>query len=178
MSKVREDLEGTVHAINQARERVVLKAGDKIPAGYFVGGHAVEGGDVKDQTPPWASTGTAASASAAATGQEAGREPESLSDVLDRLVSGGAEPQELLQLVAAHFEIELHSAPDGDDGGGSDEDAPLVIPPKAGTGSGADAWRAYAVEAVKRAGLNIAFDDAATRGDIIAALDDAKIATE
>lgn len=177
MSKVREDLEGTVHAINQARERVVLKAGDKIPAGYFVGGHAVEGGDVKDQTPPWAPTGTTASASAADTGQEGGREPESLPDVLDRLVVDGAEPQELLELVASHFEIELHSAPKGD-GGGSDEDAPLVIPPKAGTGSGADAWRAYAVEAVKRAGLNIEFDDAATRGDIIAALDDAKIATE
>lgn len=177
MSKVREDLEGTVHAINQVRERVVLKAGDKIPAGYFVGGHAVEGGDVKDQTPPWAPTGTTASASSAATGQDAGREPESLPDVLDRLVADGAEPQELLEQVASHFEIELHSAPDGDDGG-SGEEPQLTIPPKAGAGSGADAWRAYAVEAVKRAGLNIEFDASATRGDIIAALDDAKIATE
>ncbi len=177
MSKVREDLEGTVHAINQARERVVLKAGDKIPAGYFVGGHAVEGGDVKDQTPPWASTSTTASASAGDTEHGAGREPESLPDILDRLVTGGAEPQELLEQVASHFKIELHSAADGD-GGGSDEEPELIIPPKAGAGSGADAWRAYAVEAVKRAGLNIAFDDAATRGDIIAALDDAKIATE
>ncbi|MDD7930074.1 hypothetical protein [Microbacterium thalli] len=177
MSKVREDLEGTVHAINQARERVILKAGDKIPAGYFVGGHAVEGGDVKNQTPPWTSTGTTASASAASTEQGAGREPESLPDVLDRLVADGAEPQELLEQVAAHFEIELHGAPEGD-GGGSDEDAPLVVPPKAGAGSGADVWRAYAVEAAKRAGLKIAFDDAASRGDIIAALDDAKIATE
>lgn len=55
---------------------------------------------------------------------------------------------------------------------------PLVIPPKAGAGSGVDAWRAYAVEAIKRAGLNIAFDDAASRSDIIAALDAEKIATE
>jgi hypothetical protein len=177
MSKVRKDLEGTVLAFNEQGAFMSLAAGTEIPEGFFVGGHVVEGGDVKDQTPPWAPNGTTASAGAAATGQEAGREPESLSDVLDRLVAGGAEPQELLEQVASHFEIELHSAPEGD-GGGSDEDAPLVIPPKAGTGSGADAWRAYAVEAVKRAGLNIAFDDAATRGDIIAALDDAKIATE
>lgn len=177
MSKVREDLEGTVHAINQARERVVLKAGDKIPAGYFVGGHAVEGGDLKDQTPPWGSTDTTASANAAATDQDAGREPESLPAVLDRLVADGAEPQDLLAQVASHFEIELHGAPEGD-GGGSDEDAPLVIPPKAGAGSSADAWRDYATKATARAGLNIEFDAEASRGDIIAALDDAKIATE
>lgn len=177
MSKVREDLEGTVHAINQARERVVLKAGDKIPDGYFVGGHAVEGGDVTDQTPPWASIGPTASASAAATGQEAGREPETLPAVLDRLVADGAAPQELLEQVASHFKSELHSAPEGD-GEESGEDTPLVIPPKAGAGSSADAWRDYASKATARAGLNIEFDAEASRGDIIAALDDAKIATE
>lgn len=69
-----------------------------------------------------------------------------------------------------------NSADAGGDGGG--EESPLQVPPKAGAGSGADAWRAYAVEAAKRAGLNIELDDAASRGDIIAALDDAKIATE
>lgn len=57
------------------------------------------------------------------------------------------------------------------------QDAPLVVPPKAGAGSSVDAWRDYAEKATKAAGLNLDIADDATRADIIAALDDAKIAT-
>lgn len=54
----------------------------------------------------------------------------------------------------------------------------LVIPPKAGRGSSADAWRRYASEAAERADLKIEFDDDAKRDDIITALEEAKIPTE
>jgi len=54
----------------------------------------------------------------------------------------------------------------------------LVIPPKAGRGSSADAWRDYAGKAAERAGLKIEFDDDAKRDDIITALEEAKIPTE
>lgn len=54
----------------------------------------------------------------------------------------------------------------------------LVIPPKAGRGSNADAWRDYAGKAAERAGLKIEFDDDAKRDDIITALEEAQIPTE
>lgn len=54
----------------------------------------------------------------------------------------------------------------------------LVIPPKAGRGSSADAWRDYAGKAAERAGLKIEFDDDAKRDDIITALEEAQIPTE
>ncbi|MEV8023392.1 hypothetical protein [Microbacterium sp. NPDC080220] len=57
------------------------------------------------------------------------------------------------------------------------EDAGLTPPPKVGAGSGADAWREYAVKATAAAGLKLDIADDAKRADIIAALDDAKIAT-
>ncbi|RCL91800.1 MAG: hypothetical protein DBW62_00660 [Microbacterium sp.] len=53
MATVKSDLEGTVLAVNAINQYVTLAAGDTIPEGYFVGGHAVEGGDEDDQTPPW-----------------------------------------------------------------------------------------------------------------------------
>lgn len=54
----------------------------------------------------------------------------------------------------------------------------LVIPPKAGRGSSADAWRDYAGKAAETAGLRIEFDDDAKRDDIITALEEAQIPTE
>lgn len=52
------------------------------------------------------------------------------------------------------------------------------IPPKAGPGSGAKAWREYATEAVATAGLNIEIPSDASKSDIIEALDEAQIPTE
>ena len=54
----------------------------------------------------------------------------------------------------------------------------LVIPPKVGRGSSADAWREYAGKAAEKAGLRIEFDDDAKRDDIITALEEAQIPTE
>ncbi|SDG21727.1 hypothetical protein [Microbacterium sp. 77mftsu3.1] len=59
----------------------------------------------------------------------------------------------------------------------SEDAGSLTPPPKVGAGSGADAWRDYAVKATKAAGLNVDFAEDAKRGDIIQALEDAKIAT-
>lgn len=53
MATVKSDLVGTVLAVNAASQYKVLKAGDTIPEGYFVGGHAVQGGDPDDQVPSW-----------------------------------------------------------------------------------------------------------------------------
>ncbi|QJU54340.1 hypothetical protein SCB71_14435 [Herbiconiux sp. KACC 21604] len=58
------------------------------------------------------------------------------------------------------------------------EDGELVVPPMVGAGSSADAWKAYAVAAVAKAGQNIEFPEDAKRGDIIAALDEAGIQTK
>ena len=66
----------------------------------------------------------------------------------------------------------------GDATGTVPEGAALAVPPKAGPGSGTDAWRAYAVAAVKAKGLNVDISDTATRADIIEALDAAGIPTE
>lgn len=54
----------------------------------------------------------------------------------------------------------------------------LKIPAKGGPGSGAPAWRKYAAEATKAAGLNIEIPDEASRDDIIDALNAADIPTE
>lgn len=54
MATVRSDLVGTVLAVNATNQYQSLSAGDTIPDGYFVGGHAVQGGDPDDQIPPWA----------------------------------------------------------------------------------------------------------------------------
>jgi len=59
----------------------------------------------------------------------------------------------------------------------SEDAGSLVIPPKVGAGSGTDTWRAYAIEAGKRAGLKLDIAEDARRGDIIDALEAAKIAT-
>ena len=53
MATIREDLEGTVIAVNVLGEQVSLSAGDEIPEGYWVAGPAVEGGDPNDLRPPW-----------------------------------------------------------------------------------------------------------------------------
>ena len=53
MATVKNDLVGTVLAVNEVNQYKALAAGDTIPAGYWVGGHAVQGGDAEDQTPPW-----------------------------------------------------------------------------------------------------------------------------
>lgn len=57
MASVRNDLVGTVLAVNATNQYVSLAAGATIPEGYFVGGHAVQGGDPDDQIPPWGRTG-------------------------------------------------------------------------------------------------------------------------
>jgi hypothetical protein len=54
MATVRSDLVGTVLAVNATNQYQSLSAGDTIPDGYFVGGHAVQGGDPDDQIPSWA----------------------------------------------------------------------------------------------------------------------------
>jgi hypothetical protein len=63
------------------------------------------------------------------------------------------------------------------DGTGNDDDV-LVAPPLAGAGSGAEAWRTYALAATARAGLNIEIPEGTKREDIVAALDEAGIATK
>lgn len=54
MATVKSGLVGTVLAVNATNQYVSLEAGETIPDGYFVGGHAVQGGDADDQIPPWA----------------------------------------------------------------------------------------------------------------------------
>jgi hypothetical protein len=49
--------------------------------------------------------------------------------------------------------------------GGADEAAASEAPPRAGRGSGRDEWAAYA------SSLGVAFDDDATRDEIVAAVD-------
>lgn len=51
----------------------------------------------------------------------------------------------------------------------------LTIPPMVGEGSGADAWRAYALAAAAERGFQIELDEGAKRKDIIAALEAAEI---
>lgn len=53
-----------------------------------------------------------------------------------------------------------------------------AIPAKAGRGSSADAWKAYAEAAIADRGLHIDIPDDATRADIIEALQEAQIPTE
>ncbi len=54
----------------------------------------------------------------------------------------------------------------------------LVAPPKAGPGSGVEAWRTYAVDAAAARGFKIDIPSDANRGEIIDALADADIPTE
>lgn len=54
----------------------------------------------------------------------------------------------------------------------------LTVPPKAGPGSGAKAWREYAAQAAAAAGLSIDIPEDASKADIIEALDEAQIPTE
>lgn len=65
----------------------------------------------------------------------------------------------------------------GGDTGSSDAPAPS-LPPRGGAGSGADAWRAYGVEAAKAQGLEIDIPADATKTDIIDALKGAGIPVE
>ena len=51
----------------------------------------------------------------------------------------------------------------------------LTIPPMVGEGSGADAWRTYALAAAAERGFQIELADDAKRKDIIAALEAAEI---
>lgn len=184
MAKVRKDLVGTVLAVDQEQHALLLEAGQKIPKGYFVGGHAVEDGDPKDQTPPWKQKGIGGGQSDEGT--------------LEQLVASGASPEEILAAVADHLGVEIatvkaegsddetggdsgaQSGVDGASGsdGGSQDAETLQVPPKGGAGSGADAWRAYAVGAAKAKGLNIEIPEGAGREDIIEALNGAGIATE
>lgn len=53
-----------------------------------------------------------------------------------------------------------------------------AVPAKAGRGSSADAWKAYAEAAIADRGLHIDIPDDATRTDIIEALQEAQIPTE
>lgn len=53
-----------------------------------------------------------------------------------------------------------------------------TLPPKAGAGSSADAWRAYAVAETAKRGLSVEIPEGASRGDIIEALEGAQIPTE
>lgn len=193
MAKIRKDLVGTVLAVNEHAEYKSLSAGATIPEGFFVGGHAVEGGNVADQTPPW---GNQAGAVAAVV--------ETVADgFLERLLAEGATAQEAVDAVAKHLGVEILDALDGaagvesggaeigDETAGSDEtraastdDADqavavtIAVPPRAGAGSSADVWRTYAIEATKARGLNIELPDDASRADIIAALNGAGIPTE
>ncbi|ONI65632.1 hypothetical protein CSIV_04960 [Microbacterium sp. CSI-V] len=67
--------------------------------------------------------------------------------------------------------------PAGGDTGSPDAPAPS-LPPRGGAGSGADAWRAYGVEAAKAQGLEIDIPSDATKTDIIDALKGAGIPVE
>lgn len=44
-SKIRDDLDGVVHAYNEGADTVVLSAGDEVPDGYFVGDHLLAEAD-------------------------------------------------------------------------------------------------------------------------------------
>lgn len=109
-------------------------------------------------------------------------------DLYDAFVlaeESGLSLDEAEALVAAVLEIfnldlpaRLGDAESTEATSGEPNDEALVIPPKSGAGSGVEAWAAYAKAAVDRAGLKIAFEPDATRGDIIEALETAKIATE
>lgn len=178
MAKVRKELEGSVIAVNEAEQYKHLLAGQKIPDGYFVGGHAVEDGDPSDQTPPWKAE--------PATGNSAPAEGE-----LEQLVSSGLTPDEVLAEVAKRLGVQVPTAPsqaapsDGDSGNSTGEPAAkpdaqesVTIPPLNGAGSGKDAWRDYATKATEAAGLSIEIPEDATRGDIVDALKSAGIRTE
>lgn len=177
MAKVREDLVGSVLAYNESDDYKPLTAGQKIPKGYFVGGHAVEGGDPADQSPPWA---------------QRNAEAVEYVDPLQAAVDAGASPEEILAAVAERLGIQVPAEGSQDaqhgahaqqatapgDGAADGSAETLTPPPVAGAGSGTDEWRDYAVKAAAAKGLSLEFDADAKRGDIIEALKGAGIATE
>lgn len=164
MAKVRKDLEGSVLAVNQAEQFVHLTAGEKIPKGYFVGGHAVEDGDPADQTPPWKHRGMGIVESVPYT------------DPLQQAVDSGASPEEILAAVAERLGVPLLTAHAAEPEDASSED--LGIPPQSGRGSGDAAWHAYATAAAEKAGMQIEIPGDAKKADIIEALKGANIPVE
>lgn len=154
MAKVRKDLDGTVLAVDEHNNFVALRANQEIPEGFFVGGHALHKGDPRDQTPPWKQK------------QQSGA-VESIP-----VLSADATASAPAAAPATSSPAEKLPA----DGGGAT--TPVPIPPKSGAGSGIDAWRAYAVDAIGRAGQHIDIPDDVKRDELIAALTEAKIPTE
>lgn len=53
MATIRADLVGAVAARNSSRELMWLRAGDPLPAGYWVSGPLLTDGDPADLMPPW-----------------------------------------------------------------------------------------------------------------------------
>lgn len=92
--------------------------------------------------------------------------------------SGVQEPPQQPQEPAGGANGDGGTGGEGDGGGSAETPGELTAPPKAGAGSGTDAWRAYAVAAVKAKGLQVEIPDTATRADIIEALEAAQIPTE
>lgn len=165
MAKIRKDLVGVVYAVNELDHKVMLQAGDEVPDGYFVGGHALKDGDVRDQTPPWKKD--AADTTAAQPAQETPAQPKPTH-----------KPSKKAKAPKSDGADKNADATGPQEPVGEDQEQPLIIPPKSGAGSAADAWRAYAVAAAKRAGLNIDIPGDATRADIIDALNGVQIPTE
>ncbi|WP_449408004.1 hypothetical protein [Microbacterium maritypicum] len=183
MAEVRKDLVGTVIAVNESEQYTHLVAGDTIPDGYFVGGHAVEDGDPADQRAPW-KTAPAPSLVPAPTGD----------GKVEQMLAAGTPPEDIVAAIAADLGVSLLPAspqPDGDDPAankvpGTDDatgnppapDGELIPPPMSGAGSGGPAWRDYALAATKKAGLEIEIPEDAKRSDIVEALKSANIRVE
>lgn len=95
----------------------------------------------------------------------------------DHILSAGAEVPKGLA-VGEHLLSEEPKGKLSKKDAAASKPVEVVIPPKGGPGSGADAWRTYAVAEVEQRGLNIEIPDDASRDDIITALEEAKIPTE
>ena len=53
MATIKSNFVGSVLAVNAIGQTKLLKANDDVPDGFFVGGHAIDGGDPEDQVAPW-----------------------------------------------------------------------------------------------------------------------------
>ena len=99
MATIRTDLVGTAMVRNAIGEYFPLPAGAEIPAGFWAGGHLVQGGDPNDQTPPWRASAGGTVAWADVTGKPetfapAGHTHEQADvDDLDTALAGKAEAE-------------------------------------------------------------------------------------
>lgn len=158
MARIRADLVGAVLVtLPGSSDPIALTAGQKVPEGIEVGDHVLE--------PSGSSEGTTTS-----TAEQAAEDAAAASKKAAKKDAKSA---------AKRAAKDAESTPASGEAGKSEDTASqLTPPPLNGAGSGAPAWREYAIKSTAAAGLSIEIPDDAKRSDIIDALHSAGIRTE